>query len=228
MDSANQKYSSPVDQPPTKLTGDKPSKVLRHVIVVDTKISHHLHTLTKPLLPRPLFLLLELSADFRLFFPISLALLFAQNPNPSLGTFLSPLLLGLLLDLVLVGLIKTLVRRSRPLYNVGMNAAVSVDHFSFPSGHASRVFFVASLFHLSTSALVDALARIRSSSEFVDRWISEDEVKTVDFLLLVVWAWALLTSVSRILLGRHFVFDVCAGACLGVLEGLFAFRFLRI
>ena len=42
-----------------------------------------------------------------------------------------------------------------------------------------------------------------------------------------VWIWATVTAVSRILLGRHYVLDVAAGACLGVLEALFALRFLR-
>ncbi|XP_050264130.1 probable lipid phosphate phosphatase beta [Quercus robur] len=38
--------------------------------------------------------------------------------------------------------------------------------------------------------------------------------------------WALATSVSRVVLGRHFFFDVFARACIGVLEALFAFHFL--
>ena len=53
------------------------------------------------------------------------------------------------------------------------------------------------------------------------------DVLVVDFLVLIVWTWAIITALSRITLGRHYVLDVLAGAFVGVLEGLFAFRFLR-
>lgn len=45
-------------------------------------------------------------------------------------------------------------------------------------------------------------------------------------VLVAVWVWATVTAVSRILLGRHYVLDVAA--FLGVLEALFALRFLRL
>lgn len=216
-----------------------PPPLLRRLVAIDTKLSQHLHILAKPFLPHSLLLLLEYSADFRLFFPIALSLLLAPllspgpNPNPIaspiqlLRPFLSPLLLGLLLDLALIGLIKFLVGRARPVYNKNMSVAVSVDHFSFPSGHASRVFFVAALFYLSAAVLADALVYLRSTSPVADCWIGADQVKAVSVLVSIVWAWAAATSISRILLGRHFVFDVFAGACLGVLEGVVAFHFLR-
>lgn len=43
----------------------------------------------------------------------------------------------------------------------------------------------------------------------------------------VVCSWAIATSASRVLLGRHYVFDVIAGACLGVFEALFVFYYLN-
>ncbi|PRQ18146.1 putative phosphatidate phosphatase [Rosa chinensis] len=233
--------------PPAKSTTHPPPpppSLLRRLVAIDTKLSQHIHILAKPFLPHFVLLLLELSADFRLFFPVALSLLLAPllspgpgpgpNPNPNsspiqlLRPFLSPLLLGLLLDLALIGLIKFTVRRARPVYNKNMNVAVSVDHFSFPSGHASRVCFVAALFYLSAAALADALLHLRSSSPpAVERWIGADQDKAVSVLVSVVWAWAAATSISRILLGRHFVSDVVAGACLGVVEGAVAFHFLR-
>lgn len=57
-----------------------------------------------------------------------------------------------------------------------------------------------------------------------------DDGKAVDFVVLVVSVvslWAVATSVSRVLLGRHFVCDVIAGACLGVVEALLVFHFLN-
>lgn len=48
----------------------------------------------------------------------------------------------------------------------------------------------------------------------------------VDYFVPIVATWALITSISRVLLGRHFVFDVLAGIFLGILEALFVFRAL--
>lgn len=102
-----------------------------------------------------------------------------------------------------------------------MSVAVSADHYSFPSGHASRVCFVAAFIYLSASTLRDALEQFESIDfDFV-------ESNFIEYFVSVVWLWALVTSVSRVLLGRHYVSDVFAGACLGVLEGLFVYHFVR-
>ncbi|KAJ0048475.1 hypothetical protein Pint_15899 [Pistacia integerrima] len=171
-----------------------------HLITLDTTISQSIHTLFHSMIPRSFLHLLEYSADFRLSFPVALSLYF----TPIRPTYLIPFLLGLLLDLLLIGLVKSIFRRSRPHYNPSMIPAVSVDNFSFPSGHASRVFYIAGFAYLFTV------------------------FNGTGWFLVSVWTWALLTSVSRVLLGRHFVLDVFAGACLGVLEAMFVFRFLRI
>ncbi|OWM71824.1 hypothetical protein CDL15_Pgr017707 [Punica granatum] len=172
---------------------------------IDAALSRTLHH--HNLFPRPLFLLLELSADFRLFFPLALSIFLSPTLSALLRPFLVPLLLGLLLDLALIGLIKIVFRRPRPVYNKNMSVAVSVDHYSFPSGHSSRVCFVAALFYLT--------------SESIKRAAVADHR-----LVLWAWLWAAATSVSRVLLGRHYAFDVFVGSCLGVLEGLFAFHYL--
>uniref|UniRef100_A0A2P2J323 Sphingosine-1-phosphate phosphohydrolase n=1 Tax=Rhizophora mucronata TaxID=61149 RepID=A0A2P2J323_RHIMU len=201
------------------------STLVRHLRTADTKLSYYLHSLFNPYLPIFLLLLLEYSADFRLFFPVSAALLL----SPQLLPFASPLILGLLLDLALVGLIKSIFRRSRPVYNHNMSPVVSVDHFSFPSGHASRIFFVATVVSLSSQAIGAALAKMKAGSGggFVDQWFGGDERNVVGIVVAVVYVWAATTATSRVVLGRHYVFDVLAGAFVGVLEGLFAFRFLR-
>ncbi|CAF1711211.1 unnamed protein product [Brassica oleracea var. botrytis] len=87
---------------------------------------------------------------------------------------------------------------SRSSLSPQCHAAVSADHYSFPSGDTSRVFFVAASDHGGVKGEV----------------------------LVAVWVWATVTAVSRILLGRHYVLDVAA--FLGVLEALFALRFLRL
>ncbi|KAL3743231.1 hypothetical protein ACJRO7_018524 [Eucalyptus globulus] len=212
---------------PTALTTappPPPPPLLRRLSAADASLSGLLHR--HNFLPRPAFLLLELSADFRLFFPVALSLYL--SPIPSLRPLLAPLILGLLLDLALVGLVKLLFRRPRPAYNKDMSVAVSVDHYSFPSGHASRVCFVAALVCLSAEAMEGAVAESRSGG-FVDRWIAEGgERKLVELVVLVASVWAAATAGSRVLLGRHYVCDVLAGACLGVIEGWLAYSYLRL
>lgn len=49
-------------------------------------------------------------------------------------------LLAFVIDLILVGSLKSVFRRPRPIYNSTGDfiLVVSVDQYSFPSGHASR------------------------------------------------------------------------------------------
>ncbi|XP_038687024.1 probable lipid phosphate phosphatase beta isoform X2 [Tripterygium wilfordii] len=193
--------------------------VLDSLIRLDTSLSKSLHTLFHPFLPGPILLLLEYSADFRLSFPVCLSLLFVPWSSNLRFPFLLPLIVGLLVDLSLIGLIKFVFRRSRPHYNPNMSAVVSVDHFSFPSGHASRVFYLASFISLSAATIQEALTDFRPPGGVFGMLIGEDEGKFVASVVLGVWAWAAVTSTSRVLLGRHFVLDVLAGVFVGVLEG---------
>ncbi|XP_071722295.1 probable lipid phosphate phosphatase beta [Rutidosis leptorrhynchoides] len=187
------------------------------LIYLDQRLSHSLHTLTKPFLPIPLLLLLEYSADFRLFFPISLALLLARTTSESAvdvhRQFLYPFIAGLLLDLPLVGLVKIIFRRSRPHYNhQSMKAVVHADSYSFPSGHASRVWFVATAVNFG--------AKVWESGFAI-------EPRTAEVVEFAFWVWAAVTALSRVLLGRHYLLDVISGACLGVAEAVVVFRFIR-
>lgn len=76
-----------------------------------------------------------------------------------------------------------------------MFATVSVDKFSFPSGHATRACYIAHFF----------------SSVFV--------ISPLLGLPLIMWASAV--CISRILLHRHHILDVVVGAAIGVLESVF-------
>jgi len=98
----------------------------------------------------------------------------------------------LVFDVLVIGPTKAVVRRQRPAENVDDMMTVSVDKYSFPSGHASRAFMIATFlltqFHMSVL------------------W-------TCTLLL-----WAVSVAFSRILLGRHHVSDVIAGSVLGCVE----------
>ncbi|KAH8257672.1 hypothetical protein KR038_001563, partial [Drosophila bunnanda] len=103
------------------------------------------------------------------------------------------MLFGLVLDVVVVAVLKALVRRRRPVASKDM-MTIGPDKFSFPSGHASRAFFVL-LFFVKLYPL-----------HFV--------------FLMPVTAWAVSVAISRLILQRHYILDICAGAVIGILEAV--------
>ncbi|CAH1271653.1 PLPP6 [Branchiostoma lanceolatum] len=100
---------------------------------------------------------------------------------------------ALILDLFIVGTVKAMVRRKRPPYNEGdMFATVSIDKFSFPSGHATRSAMVVSF--------------------LIGNWWMPLAIKH----FLVLWAFAI--AMSRVMLGRHHVSDVVSGVVIGLVQ----------
>ncbi|KAL0409423.1 UNVERIFIED_CONTAM: putative lipid phosphate phosphatase beta [Sesamum radiatum] len=198
--------------------------LLRRLINLDTAVSLNLYTLFQPILPYSLLKSLELSGDGRLFFPVTLSLLLTTTPIAAIPTTPATLLLlnvliGALFDLLLIGIIKHLVQRPRPVYNKNMFLSFAVDHWSFPSGHSSRVSFIATFCFFYLGQIREIL--------LINFLNFEAESLIVKYFVVMVGLWAAITSVSRVLLGRHFVLDVIAGAWLGIFEGLVVFRLLN-
>ncbi|KAJ0962035.1 hypothetical protein J5N97_029863 [Dioscorea zingiberensis] len=129
--------------------------LLRRVVDIDTVLSLRIHSFFL-FVPRSILKVLEVSGDGRLWLP----LLFSLLPLTPSSPLAFALLLGSLLDLLLIGLLKHLVRRPRPIYNKGMSLAFAVDQWSFPSGHSSRVFFLASFLSLSSASIDLGSSRI--------------------------------------------------------------------
>ncbi|KAE8661813.1 Phosphatidic acid phosphatase (PAP2) family protein [Hibiscus syriacus] len=172
---------------------------LQPLITIDASVSLFLHKLFKPILPTFLLLLLEYSADFQLTFPVSIALFLA---SPSFSSLAVPLILGHLLDRALMGCSKPIFPRTRPYYNPNMSTAVDAAN-SFPSGHASRVLFLATLFHLIFQHNEEHV------SDLIQRWIRIEP----GFVLLGLWVWAITTATSREAFpSRRFDGGVCWGA----------------
>ncbi|XP_062353391.1 polyisoprenoid diphosphate/phosphate phosphohydrolase PLPP6 [Cinclus cinclus] len=113
-----------------------------------------------------------------------------QSDSSAAREVLLNLLFALLLDLVMVAVVKGLVRRPRPMHNkMDMFVTISVDKYSFPSGHATRAALVC-------------------------RFVLRHLVLAVPLRVLVV-LWALIVSISRVMLGRHNMTDVLFGLLLG-------------
>ena len=102
-------------------------------------------------------------------------------------------------NLVLYKIIKGCIARPRPYRNCpGIRAcARPLDEHSFPSGHTMHSF----AFALILSAYYPACA-------------------------YVVWPFALLVAVSRVVLGLHYPSDVLVGAAVGALTAAVGFNLL--
>ncbi|KAM6170409.1 polyisoprenoid diphosphate/phosphate phosphohydrolase PLPP6 [Rhynchocyon petersi] len=141
---------------------------------------------------RPLMKLLEVSGHG---IPWLLGTLYclARSDSWAGREVLTNLLFALLLDLLLVALLKGLVRRRRPAHNqMDMFVTLSVDKYSFPSGHATR-------------------------AALVTRFILNHLVLAIPLRVLTV-LWALVLGLSRVMLGRHNVTDVAFGFLLGYMQ----------
>jgi len=161
---------------------------------LDLHISQGLYARIGRSLPHSLLVTLEHSGNGLIWIPAALLVMLLPRVPWQLRLFAVNLQLGFLLDLLFVGLLKVLVRRPRPTYHCPggeYNHIVEADKYSFPSGHASRCIFIALMlvvFRATTPLLAVVLACV----------------------------WATCTAMSRVLLGRHYVSDVLAGALLGV------------
>eukprot|EP00128_Syssomonas_multiformis_P009969 Colp12_sorted_trinity150504_noHs@16816 len=108
---------------------------------------------------------------------------------------LANLFVANIFDLLVIVVLKTLFKRARPAHNSGdMLATVSVDNYSFPSGHTTRSVMIATGFYVL----------------FADQYGLEYTYS--------ILGWAVAVAISRVLLGRHHVFDVLAGVVVGVCE----------
>jgi len=93
--------------------------------------------------------------------------------------------------------IKFLVRRKRPEGEWG-GMYRKTDPHSFPSGHAARAILIA--------VLVTVLG---------PTW-----------LIVVLWIWAPLVCLARVVMGVHYLTDILAGMLTGLLAGVGILMFI--
>lgn len=143
---------------------------------------------------------LELSGHGVPWFMLSgiLLILHYVTGNNTYFTYGVNLFFVLVMDILVVAPIKLIFKRSRPSVNYGdiPLSMTSVDRYAFPSGHASRCVALAAYFCYMPPF----------------------------YLRTHLWyIWALLVSLSRVIIGRHHISDVGAG----MLAGLFIFESVR-
>uniref|UniRef100_A0A8C5QF97 Polyisoprenoid diphosphate/phosphate phosphohydrolase PLPP6 n=1 Tax=Leptobrachium leishanense TaxID=445787 RepID=A0A8C5QF97_9ANUR len=141
---------------------------------------------------RPLMKLVEISGHGIPWIGGTIYCFYKSDSNAGREVILN-LLFALFLDLLLVAIVKGIVKRPRPMQNrMDMFATFSVDKYSFPSGHATRAAMVA-------------------------RFMLKHLVLAVPVRILVV-LWAIVVSLSRVVLGRHNVTDVVFGFIMGHMQ----------
>ena len=121
--------------------------------------------------------------------PLYLALMIWLAVSNQAGDagFLSCLILGFLLERPLYFVLKNLFKRSRPYVALNtQNFITPGDRFSFPSGHTSAAFLVATM--------------ISSFHPGLTPW---------------VMFWATTVAMARVVLGVHFPTDTLIGALMG-------------
>lgn len=106
---------------------------------IDKRISNRIFS-NGSCVPRWLYKLLEYGGDGFVWLAITVSAVLLPSTPMTTRALWSNFLLGLIVDLILVGVVKGVCRRKRPVYNNMKDflVVVSVDNFSFPSGHSSR------------------------------------------------------------------------------------------
>jgi undecaprenyl-diphosphatase len=115
------------------------------------------------------------------------------------SSIVQAVLLAFLIERPVYFVLKNGLKRDRPqvaLENY-RSSIIPSDQFSFPSGHTSAAFMMATLMGSS-----------------------------VPVLLIPLYCWAAIVGFSRIVLGVHFPTDTLIGALLGISTALFSLEFL--
>jgi presqualene diphosphate phosphatase len=175
---------------------DLVSEQPKHVTArLDLHSSLYMYQRVGKVVPHWLLLACEHSGNGFIWILGTLLLVILPRISWKLRIFAMNLEAGFLLDLIVIGVLKLAVRRARPDYaEKKYTSNIPADKYSFPSGHASRCIFIATGVYLFRSMCHPAI-------------------------LAGTMVWAVGTSMSRVILGRHYLSDVVVGSVIGILIG---------
>lgn len=107
---------------------------------LDLEWSLALHKRFSPVISRQIFMMLEHSGNGILWLLLAPILWLWAPISSTDRQMVANFFFGLWVDLALVGSLKGIFKRPRPVYNISGDfvIVVAVDQYSFPSGHAAR------------------------------------------------------------------------------------------
>lgn len=188
------RYEKPEETPETPRPLTFMEIAHKSLLAADLSFSKSLAICSRDGRLRPLMKTLEISCHGLPWIFGTLLVIYKATDLPTEEVFLN-LLLALLLDLCIVGAAKVFIKRQRPKYNKNdMFATVSIDNYSFPSGHATRSYLVT--------------------------WFILKHLRLAVPLRMILVIWSHFVGLSRVMLGRHHITDVLAGFLIGYLEFL--------
>lgn len=163
----------------------------------DVDISHKIYnSVPKTDKNKQIFKAIDISCHNVLWITVTIIGLYTSTES----VFFRHLMVGIISDIIYVAVIKAYSRRVRPSFGSDNadkkddNLIAKIDKNSFPSGHASRAVYFATLisnYYLNDGSLVSLIV----SS--------------------VVYFWAFSVSASKVMTGRNHILDVLAGIVLG-------------
>lgn len=170
--------------------------MLKNILALDVHLTKNFVKCMEKLLPKrqlkAYYKMLEISCHGVVWIVSLLALIWIFD-NKQLYQMQVNLLMGLFLDVIVIAILKSIARRRRPAVNDDP-LSMGPDKYSFPSGHVSRsmliFYFFKYLWPVSNICLIPLLA------------------------------WICAVALSRLLMRRHHILDVCAGLIVGYIEGM--------
>lgn len=120
--------------------------------------------------------------------------------------------------------IKTVFQRVRPcndpdMIAAGIHVLEEGGGWSFPSGHSFNSFGFAIASSLCFKAELLGLGRPDTSSSLRRKRLPKGLKLWVNLYSFVIVSWAVLVAISRVMVARHFLLDVCTGSLLGIAMG---------
>jgi undecaprenyl-diphosphatase len=163
--------------------------MIEQIIALDTVLFNMIYNLSGSWFDN-LAILFTYIGEIYIIYLFALALFIKKDKKAAL--YLLP---ALILNTLLTGILKYGINRPRPFQALGQESLIHATSPSFPSGHTSRTFVLATV-------------------------LSKFHPKFAKYL----YSFAIIMALSRVYIGVHYPLDIISGAILGISVGMLVLR----